>query len=170
MWKLISTLNGSLPEPNRLDVTILKGVFETYWPQFEQKFAAILNTYPETTVVEPRKQEDILTEILESTRSLERRMRAIENTASDSGYIKRPYQRAVDSDNVVADLWNQAQEPEINDVISLARSLELKGAPRDAIIEMLVSKMRIPRKKAEELVTFALRKKIRTPDEGQSAN
>jgi len=79
MWKLITTLNASLPESSRLDVVILKGVFETYWPQFEQKFLIILKEYPETTIVEPRKQEDILTEILESTRGLERRMRAVEN-------------------------------------------------------------------------------------------
>jgi hypothetical protein len=79
MWKLVSTLNGSLPELSRLDVGILKGVFETYWPQFEEKFAGILKTYPATTVVPPRKEKDILTDILESTRGLERRMRMIED-------------------------------------------------------------------------------------------
>jgi hypothetical protein len=82
MWKLVSTLNGNLPEVNRLEVTILKGVFEIHWPQFKEKFDAIITSYPETTVVEPRKQEDILTEILESTRGLERRMRSVETRAN----------------------------------------------------------------------------------------
>jgi hypothetical protein len=79
VWKLVSTLNSSLTEASRLDITVLKGVFETYWPQFQQKFDEVLKTYPETTVVPPRKEKDILSDILESTRGLERRMRAIEN-------------------------------------------------------------------------------------------
>lgn len=90
MWKLVSTLNGSMPELTRLDVAILKGVFDTYWPQFKQKFDQILEIYPETTVVEPRKQEDILAEILESTRGLERRLRALESKGTTGVGIHVP--------------------------------------------------------------------------------
>jgi hypothetical protein len=169
MWKLISTLNGSLPEPSRLDVVILKGVFETYWPQFEEKFAAILKTYPETTVVEPRKQEDILTEILESTRGLERRMRAIESTGPDR-FFAHEFQRASNSEIVAADMWTQAQEPELNELVSLVRSLQTKGMPRSAVVEVLMKKMRVPNKKAEELVAFAFRKKQRSADDGLSGS
>lgn len=169
MWKLISTLNGSLPEPSRLDVVILKGVFETYWPQFEEKFAAILKTYPETTVVEPRKQEDILTEILESTRGLERRMRAIESTGPDR-FFAHEFQRASISEIVAADMWTQAQEPELNELVSLVRSLQTKGMPRSAVVEVLMKKMCVPNKKAEELVAFAFRKKQRSADDGLSGS
>ncbi|NYE62447.1 hypothetical protein FHW58_003662 [Duganella sp. 1224] len=171
MWKLISTLNGSLPEPNRLDVAILKGVFETYWPQFEAKFAAILKTYPETTVVEPRKQEDILTEILESTRGLERRMREIENTRSDNNSFRHVFPRAVNGDSVVVgDMWTQAREPDLNEVVSLVRSMQAKGTPRGAIVELLVAQLGVSIKKAEDLITLALRKKQRPSDDGQPAN
>jgi len=85
IWKLVSTLNSSLPEPSRLSAEILQGVFDTYWPQFEAKFAAILEMYGAETKTEPRKQEDILTEILESTRGLERRMRALESGGGSKG-------------------------------------------------------------------------------------
>jgi hypothetical protein len=53
-------------------------VFDTYWPQFETTFAQILVDYPPITVVAPRDEKDILTEILESTRNLSQRMRALE--------------------------------------------------------------------------------------------
>lgn len=168
MWKLISTLNGSLPEPNRLDVAILKGVFETYWPQFKEKFDAILNTYPETTVVEPRKQEDILSEILESTRGLERRMRAIENAGEDSNFFSRAYQRAANPDIAVGDMWVQTKEPELNEVVSFARSMQAKGMSREEVISLLMRRMGVSSKQAEDLVTFSFRKRNRVIDEKKS--
>jgi hypothetical protein len=169
MWKLISTLNGSLPEGSRLDVAILKGVFETYWPQFEEKFSAILKTYPETTVVEPRKQEDILTEILESTRGLERRMRAIESNGSDRFYAHE-FERASNGEIIAGDMWTQAHEPELNELVSRVRSMHAKGMSRSAVIEVLMKQMRIPNKRAEDLVTFAFRKKQRPSDDALPAS
>lgn len=91
MWKLVSTINASLPEPSRLETIILKGVFETYWPQFQEKFAAILTDFPETTVIPPRHEKDILSDILESTRGLERRMRAIEVGKNTVDHIAPKY-------------------------------------------------------------------------------
>lgn len=170
MWKLISTLNASLPEPSRLDVLILKGVFETYWPQFKDKFAEILKTYPETTVIEPRKQEDILSEILESTRGLERRMRAIENSDTEKNFSARAFQRTVNGDVIPGDAWTQAKDLEINEVMSLARSMHSKGVPRGAIVELIAKQISVPMKKAEDLVTFAIRKTQRPSDDGQSTN
>jgi len=85
IWKLVSTLNSSLAESSRLSVEILQGVFDTYWPQFETKFSAILKAYGAETKTEPRKQEDILAEILESTRGLERRMRSLEGSGGPKG-------------------------------------------------------------------------------------
>lgn len=51
VWKLVSTLNANLVEVNRLDITVLNNVFNTYWPQFEEKFAEILKIHPEKTVI-----------------------------------------------------------------------------------------------------------------------
>ncbi len=81
MWSLVTTLNSGL-ELNQLDLKVLKNVFDTYWPQFEKKFAAIINENPPTTVVEPREDKDILTEILETTRSMSNRVSKLEARTS----------------------------------------------------------------------------------------
>lgn len=77
MWGLICSLNGCL-EAQRLEEKILKQVFDTYWPQFEQKFAKALHDTPPIEEAEPRSEESILTEILKHTRSLSSRIRDIE--------------------------------------------------------------------------------------------
>lgn len=77
MWSLVTTLNNGL-EVNRLDAVVLQRVFDTYWPQFESSFANILKDNPQTTLIEPRKEEDMLAEILETTRSMSGRIRHLE--------------------------------------------------------------------------------------------
>lgn len=77
LWNLVLTLNSSL-EANRLELNILEGVFETYWPQFQEKFNKIKEEIPETTVVAPREDKDVLAEILENTRNLSQRIRVLE--------------------------------------------------------------------------------------------
>lgn len=101
MWGLICSLNGCL-ESQRLEEKILRQVFDTYWPQFEQKFAKALKDTPPVEAVEPRSEESILTEILKHTRSLSSRIRDIENRfefdkspaltpsfVSDAAYLSR---------------------------------------------------------------------------------
>lgn len=78
MWNLVNTLNNGL-ENNRLEPNVLERVFNTYWPQFEEAFAAILETNPPVTPVAPRDQNDMLAEILESTRSMSQRIRNLES-------------------------------------------------------------------------------------------
>jgi hypothetical protein len=89
MWSLITTLNSGI-ENNRLDLPILQRVFETYWPQFENSFAAILADNPINTVVSPRKEGEILEEILDATRNMTHRIRELESRErlfSDAGKI-----------------------------------------------------------------------------------
>jgi hypothetical protein len=168
MWKLVSTLNGSLPELSRLDVVILKGVFETYWPQFEEKFAAILKTYPETTVIEPRKQEDILAEILESTRGLERRMRVVENSAVSDNFSQKTKSWVALPDLVVGDMWMQTKGVTLEEGVTLARSLSAQGVPRAQIAVILTQQYGLTKKQADELVSLAFRKKQSSADDGKS--
>jgi hypothetical protein len=78
LWNLVLTLNSSL-DTNRLEPNILEGVFETYWPQFAQKFNKIKEEIPETTVIAPREDKDVLAEILENTRNLSQRIRVLES-------------------------------------------------------------------------------------------
>lgn len=77
MWGLICSLNSCL-EIHRLDERILRQVFDTYWPQFESRFAAALAETPMAVDVEPRSEQSILAEILSNTRSLANRVRELE--------------------------------------------------------------------------------------------
>ncbi|PBJ02051.1 TIR domain-containing protein [Pseudomonas sp. ACN5] len=78
MWGLTCSLNNCL-ELNRLDERILRQVFETYWPQFEAKFAKALEDNQPVEEVVPRSDASILSEILANTRSLSSRIRDLES-------------------------------------------------------------------------------------------
>jgi hypothetical protein len=78
MWGLVRSLNGCMNDQG-LDERILEKVFETYWPQFEHDFNEALQNNPASENVEPRKESDILAEILNNTRYLNQRVRDIES-------------------------------------------------------------------------------------------
>jgi hypothetical protein len=81
VWALARTINDCLNE-NALDERILEQVFETYWPQFDEKFKlALKNNQPEE-VVPPRSEQDLLGEILNHTRGLSNRVRSLESNLS----------------------------------------------------------------------------------------
>jgi lambda repressor-like predicted transcriptional regulator len=83
MKALIHTLNDSLKE-NRLRDDILSEVFDTYWPKFEKSLAEILSGYPEILPQRAiRSEENILLELLETTRSFDRRIRNIESSVKN---------------------------------------------------------------------------------------
>lgn len=78
MKSLLATINKELGE-NALEDRILDQVFETYWPQFEEKFNVSVSDksdFPE--IQTERSQQDILTEILYTTRTLDKRIRNLE--------------------------------------------------------------------------------------------
>lgn len=77
LWSLVVTLNSSL-ESGALDERILRDVFDTYWPKFEEKFSALLARYPQETVIEARPADLVLDEILDSTRAMAHRIRGLE--------------------------------------------------------------------------------------------
>lgn len=82
VWELTRTINACLVE-KALDERILKQVFDTYWTQFEKQFEKALNDNPPVEVVPPRSEQDILTEILNNTRTLNQRVRMLENNTSN---------------------------------------------------------------------------------------
>jgi hypothetical protein len=77
LHSLVKTINGSLGIA-ALDNRILDQVFETYWPQFESQFKAILDKTESALPAKPRSKDDVLDEILEATRALTSRMRRLE--------------------------------------------------------------------------------------------
>lgn len=86
LWKLVLTLNSHLGSAALKEPTI-RAVFDTYWPKFEERFQAAI-TKTEARVTPPsRTQDEILREILTSTRSIERAMRNL--PAADINDSKR---------------------------------------------------------------------------------
>lgn len=77
IWELVRTINLILKE-EALKESILEKVFNTYWEQFDIRFKEILKNTPDNEEVETRSENDILLEVLSSIRSMDRRMRRIE--------------------------------------------------------------------------------------------
>ncbi|HNB24115.1 MAG TPA: toll-Interleukin receptor [Candidatus Melainabacteria bacterium] len=80
--ELVKTLNRTLAD-NGLDNRILEQVFNTYWPQFENRFSEIISTTATLPPFKPRPNEDVLGEILENTRMLNSRIRRLEIDATE---------------------------------------------------------------------------------------
>lgn len=78
LWDLTRTINSCVTD-NPLDEKTLEKVFETYWPQFEADFAQAKLDNPIGEVIPPRSEKDILSEILDNTRSLTHKIRKLED-------------------------------------------------------------------------------------------
>lgn len=77
IYALVHTLNNRLGD-NRLDPAILTKVLDTYWVQFEERFQKIIVDTPVTEKPKARPEKDILSEILEHTRTLNSRLNRLE--------------------------------------------------------------------------------------------
>tara|TARA_B110000503_G_scaffold20307_1_gene30495 strand:- start:692 stop:1489 length:798 start_codon:yes stop_codon:yes gene_type:complete len=78
MKSLLISINKEIGE-NALDDRILDQVFETYWPNFEEQFAKIEQEKPKIKSDRPvRSSEDLLEEILYTTRTMDKRIRSLE--------------------------------------------------------------------------------------------
>lgn len=78
VFSLIRTVNESLTL-GALESKRLERAFELAWPDFQSEFKRILSeTDNRTPVHQPRRTEDILADVLESSRSLNSTMRRIE--------------------------------------------------------------------------------------------
>lgn len=79
VWSLVRTLNSTLGEKS-LKEKILEKVFETYWPQFNERFLTIISQSPEESQGTRRTNDDILLELLSVTRGLDKRIRQVESS------------------------------------------------------------------------------------------
>lgn len=82
MRQLVRTLNSSCGQ-SALDDRVLDQVFDTYWPQFEERFSATIKSHADTEKTKPRDEKSLLAEILETTRMLNHRIRKIEMSAEE---------------------------------------------------------------------------------------
>ncbi|PPS23455.1 hypothetical protein BVY11_30005 [Pseudomonas amygdali pv. morsprunorum] len=76
MFELVKTLNACLDE-RRLDDAVLLRAFDVYWPSFEKDFTEAVSFLP-VADAKKRPQNDVLMEILDTTRGLSRRIGALE--------------------------------------------------------------------------------------------
>ncbi|MEH6345017.1 MAG: hypothetical protein V7785_08030 [Bermanella sp.] len=136
VWELTRTINDCLGE-KALDERILEQVFDTYWPQFEEKFNDALVENPPNEVVPPRSEQDILSEILSNTRSFGNRIRDLE---SESKYKTKRLKR-IDYDKTL--------RRKIRDLF------DIEGYTKQKITDMLVSD-EISIQYAETLVSSTL--------------
>ncbi len=78
LYHLVRTLNTALGESG-LREKVLEQVFETYWPQFEAKFADIVSLDEESSPSPKRSEEEVMVEVLRTVRSMDRRIRHLEH-------------------------------------------------------------------------------------------
>jgi len=122
VWELMRTLNNTLGS-NSLDERILTQVFDTYWLQFETRFAKIISDYPESEKREPRPKEDILAEILDNTRSMQSRLRRLEVMQ----------ERGIEMDGRLVGMPDRPIN--VEHAMMMARELRKSGLSLDAVLE-----------------------------------
>jgi hypothetical protein len=132
---LVKTLNSTLGI-SALDTRTLEQVFETYWPQFETKFKEIISsTQASASPSKARPKEDVLGEILETSRMLNSRLRRLEHevergalrrTEWDVGTVKSlrevvremRFVRGMPLEMIAEELRHRAPLPVIRDLLS----------------------------------------------------
>ncbi len=134
LQQLLSTINNLSVSP--LPQQILEKVFEQYWPDFETKFNAILAM--ETRIITiKRSQQDILAEILNTIRGLDRRLVAIEEYTSSSSNRTLSPTNGEDMNRVVKRLLNSGKtKDDISSYITMhwcCTESEAQGYIEDAL-------------------------------------
>ena len=149
VWELMRTLNNCL-SANALDERILEQVFDTYWGQFESKFAKILQQNPESEKSEPRPKEDILAEILDNTRHMHSRLRRLESRSErmmSDEERQMHFAERESSPNRARMLYRHLRESD-TPLESIVETLEMNGVPADYVAHLIESDEERPRGRA----------------------
>jgi hypothetical protein len=99
---------------------VLEQVFDTYWPQFENKFKEIIEESETEEHVPERTDESILTEVLRTVRGMDRRIRSLESPQrtlfeSDRVFSKKSQ---IDLDRRVYHMLKDGIPPEVVEEIN----------------------------------------------------
>lgn len=139
MWSLVVTLNSSLE--NMLDGPTLAAVFERFWPDFDEKFRAILTTHPQQVQVTVRTENSMLEEILQTTRGLDKRLRSVEASAPLANFpswnelmAKTPILRGSASHAVMQQLIDRGATA--NELIAKSKLLDLPPDVLDKYLKL----------------------------------
>lgn len=130
---LVKTLNSTLGA-GALDVRVLDQVFDTYWPQFEEKFKVVLKSTDAAPPSKPRPKEDVLGEILENTRVLASRIRRLEHETERSIVMRDSHFAS-----------SQVVRKRIRDMLTSGLSpeailLDMRGTAPQALIRQYIEK------------------------------
>jgi len=134
MKQLLQTINKELGD-DKLEDRILNQVFTAYWETFESKFNDIkIDAPPEDDNEVTRSKDDILDEILYTTRGLDKRIRMLER--SPTRIIQRKLKTDMSesmSRNKIAERIHYLKKqgmsvPEIEEVISSGSSYKIISA------------------------------------------
>jgi hypothetical protein len=85
MKKLARTLNGALGTA-QLPLDVLSDVCDTYWPMFKQRLDRLLVDFPPAKPKVARSDNEVLEEILDSVRGMDKRLRQVESREQYPGW------------------------------------------------------------------------------------
>ena len=143
---LIATINSRLGE-RRIAERTLQNVFETYWPQFEARFTALMKKYPVVATALPRTREDKLDEVLEHVRGMDRRLRTVESDI-------RPI-RSRHTTLMTGEARKAHQEAEFSNALDMARNM-LQNCPPHVVVEELSTAFGFTLSTANRVVSLVL--------------
>lgn len=118
VYALVRTLNISMPFP--LDDKVLDRIFDTYWPQFEERLRMIRDGFVVQNggVENAAGDSEVLKEILSSTRSISNRIARLENIERDRNESKTSLRR---DSRANSRRYNSSLISRVNDFINDAK-------------------------------------------------
>ncbi|MFT9112495.1 MAG: hypothetical protein ABF443_00105 [Acetobacter malorum] len=105
MLHLLQTLNDRATD-RKLRADILENALEVHWPEFEASLAAIIAETPDVEKIPHRKNDDIMREILENTRSLVGRVNKIENEKKESRIVSKIRRGSEELNSIMSKIEN----------------------------------------------------------------
>jgi len=82
LYELLNTVNTLSSNP--LEIKIIERVFEKYWDEFEKEFKSIIDKTPVGAKPKKISGDEMLNQILDTVKGLDRRVRSVENKNLDS--------------------------------------------------------------------------------------
>ncbi|NMX84347.1 TIR domain-containing protein [Pseudomonas sp. WS 5010] len=145
VFELVKTLNICLGE-QALEERVLEKIFNVYWPSFLTSFKSALEENMPREVATPRSDNDILAEILDSTRALGKRIGSLEKESRLPDMTRRSFPP------VNQQLWEATISEQIKQLLS-------EGLDEDEILNRFV-KMGMGTPKIVKIVRELLSKRL----------
>ena len=149
MWELVKTLNSCMLE-RCLDEIVLQRAFEVYWPSFENDFAEAVSLNP-AVEVKKRPQNDVMMEILETTRLLNRRIGALENTSDERRYSPNELSHLSHATSRAVNLLNDGAAR--GDIFEFLVSSNIRGSDAKRIVDNITKNRRDRASSEDKVIT-----------------